>query len=74
MKQSIEEPVTRKDIIDGMIDSGYAVALKTVYDAGLISKRTYEDGLKVVPEYLKGEIWLHNHMTTVVHEYSDAWK
>ena len=31
MKQSIEEPVTRKDIIDGMIDSGYVVALNTLY-------------------------------------------
>jgi Fe2+ or Zn2+ uptake regulation protein len=56
MKHSIEEPVTRKEIIDGMIDSGYAVALKTVYDAGLISKRTYEDGLKQVPDYYLGEI------------------
>lgn len=39
MKQSIEEPVTRKDIIDGMIDSGYVVALKTLHDAGLINKK-----------------------------------
>jgi hypothetical protein len=56
MKQSIEEPVTRKDIIDGMIDSGYVVALKTLYDEGLLSKKTYEDGLKQVPDYYLGEI------------------
>ena len=56
MKQSIEEPVTRKDIIDGMIDSGYVVALKTLYDAGLLSKKTYEDGLRQVPDYYLGEI------------------
>ena len=56
MKQSIEEPVTRKDIIDGMIDSGYMVALKTLYDEGLLSKKTYEDGLRQVPDYYLGEI------------------
>jgi hypothetical protein len=39
MKKSIQEPVTRKDIIDGMIDSGYVVALKTLHDAGLINKK-----------------------------------
>ena len=56
MKQSIEEPVTRKDIIDGMIDSGYVVALNALYDEGLLSKKTYEDGLKLVPDYYLGEI------------------
>lgn len=54
MKHSIEEPVTRKEIIDGMIDSGYVVALKTLYDAGLLSKKTYEDGLRQVPDYYLG--------------------
>ena len=56
MKQSIEEPVTRKDIIDGMIDSGYVVALNTLYHEGLLSKKTYEDGLKLVPDCYLGEI------------------
>jgi Fe2+ or Zn2+ uptake regulation protein len=56
MKHSIEEPVTRKEIIDGMIDSGYVVALKTLYDAGLVNKKTYEDGLRQVPDYYLGEI------------------
>lgn len=56
MKESIEEPVTRKEIIDGLIDSAYLVALNTLYDDGRISKRTYQDGLTVVPDYLKGEI------------------
>jgi len=56
MKESIQEPVTRKDIIDGLIDSAYLVALNTLYDDGIISKKTYKDGLTVVPEYLKGDI------------------
>ena len=52
MKQSIEEPVTRKDIIDGMIDSGYVVALKTLHDAGLVNKRDYQKSLAQMPDYI----------------------
>jgi hypothetical protein len=50
MKKSILEPVTRKDIINGLIESAYVVALNTLYDEGLLTKRTYEDGLKLVPD------------------------
>jgi len=56
MKESIEEPITRKEILDGLIDSAYLVAINTLYDEGRISKKTYEDGLSVVPDYLKGDI------------------
>jgi hypothetical protein len=56
MKESIQEPVTRKDIIDGLIESAFVVALNALYDEGLLSKKTYEDGLKLVPDYYLGEI------------------
>jgi hypothetical protein len=56
MKESIKETVTRKEIIDGLIDSGYWVAINTLYDDGRISKRDYQDCLKFVPDYLKGDI------------------
>ena len=56
MKESIREPVTRRDIIDGLIESAYVVALNTLYDEGLLSKKTYEDGLKLVADYYLGEI------------------
>jgi len=56
MKESIEEPVTRKEILDGLIDSAYLVAIKTLYEDGRISQKTYNDGLTVVPDYLKGDI------------------
>ena len=39
MKESIQEPVPRRDIIDGLIESAYVVALNTLYDQGLLSKR-----------------------------------
>jgi len=56
MKESIEEPVTRKEILNGLIDSAYLVAIKTLFDDGRISQKTYKDGLTVVPDYLKGDI------------------
>jgi len=56
MKESIEEPVIRMEILDGLIDSAYVVALNTLYDEGRISKKSYEDGLTVITDYLKGDI------------------
>jgi hypothetical protein len=32
------------------------VVLQTLYDDGRITKRDYEDCLKLVPDYLKGDI------------------
>jgi hypothetical protein len=55
MWESLDAPVTRKELIDDLIDGGYMGALKTLYDDGRISKKTYQDGLKLVPDYLKGE-------------------
>ena len=56
MKESIQEPVTRRDIIDGLIESAFVVALNTLYDEGRITKRDYQDNLKQVPDYYLGEI------------------
>ena len=56
MQESLDAPVTRKELIDDLIDGGYMGALKTLYDDGRISKKTYQDGLKLVPDYLKGYI------------------
>ena len=56
MRESLDAPVTRKELIDDLIDGGYMGALKTLYDDGRISKKTYQDGLKLVPDYLKGYI------------------
>jgi hypothetical protein len=56
MRESIEEPVSRQDIIDGLIEGGYVLALKTLYDAGQISKEDYESCLKQVPDYFLMEL------------------
>ena len=56
MRESLDAPVTRKQLIDDLIDGGYMGALKTLYDDGRISQKTHEDGLARVPHYLKGDI------------------
>jgi hypothetical protein len=56
MRESLDAPVTRKELIDDLIDGGYMGALKTLYDDGRITKRNYQDCLKLVPDYLKGDI------------------
>ena len=52
IKNSIEEPVTRRDIISGLIDGAYAVALKTLYQDKMISKMDYEKSLAQIPDYI----------------------
>ena len=56
MRESLDAPVTRKEMIDDLIDGGYMGALKTLYDDGRITKRDYQDCLKLVPDYYLGEI------------------
>ena len=52
IKNSIEEPVTRRDIISGLIDGAYAVALKTLDQDKMISKTDYEKSLAQIPDYI----------------------
>lgn len=56
MRESLNAPVTRKELVDDLIDGGYLGAIKTLYDDGRITKRDYQDCLKLVPDYLLGEI------------------
>ena len=52
VKSSIEEPVTKRDIITGLIDGAYAVALKTLYQDKMISRTDYEKSLAQIPDYI----------------------
>ena len=51
-KTIIIEPVTRKDIIDGLIDSAYGVALKTLYSEGKLTKDEYQKNIKSLPDWV----------------------
>jgi hypothetical protein len=56
MQQAISEPTTYNKILDGLIDTGFAVALKTLYAYGELDQETYQKGLKQLPAYLRGSI------------------
>ena len=56
MQQAISEPTTYHKILDGLIDTGFAAALKTLYADGELDQESYQKGLKQLPEYLRASI------------------
>jgi hypothetical protein len=56
MQQAISEPTTYHKILDGLIDTGFAAALKTLYADGELNQENYQKGLKQLPEYLRASI------------------
>ena len=56
MQQAISEPTTYHKILDGLIDTGFAAALKTLYADGEFDQETYQKGLKQLPDYLRASI------------------
>jgi hypothetical protein len=56
MQQAISEPTTYHKIIDGLIDAGFANALKTLYADGELNQENYERGLNQLPGYLRASI------------------
>ena len=56
MQQAISEPTTYHKILDGLIDAGFANALKTLYVDGELDQETYQKGLKQLPDYLRASI------------------
>jgi len=56
MQQAISEPTTCHKILDGLIDTGFANALKTLYARGELDQENYQKGLKQLPDYLRASI------------------
>jgi hypothetical protein len=56
MQQAISEPTTHHKILDGLIHTGFAAALKTLYADGELDNKTYQKGLKQLPEHLRASI------------------
>ena len=46
MQQAISEPTTYHKILDGLVDAGFANALKTLYASGELNQENYQRGLK----------------------------
>jgi hypothetical protein len=56
IQQAISEPTTFHKILDGLIDTGFATALKTLYADGELDQENYQKGLRQLPEYLRASI------------------
>ncbi len=52
MREFLDALVTRKELINYLIDGAYMGALKTLCDDGRITKRDRKDCLKFIPSYL----------------------
>jgi hypothetical protein len=53
IQEAISEPTTHRQIVEGLIDTGYANALKTLKQTGRISDTAFTQGLKSLPEHLR---------------------
>jgi hypothetical protein len=53
IQQAISEPTTYHKVLDGLIDTGFATALKTLYEDGELDQQNYRKGLKQLPDYLR---------------------
>ena len=56
MQQAISKPTTYHKILDGLIDTGFAAALKTLYADGELNQESYQKGLKQLPDHLRASI------------------
>jgi hypothetical protein len=53
IQEAISDPTTHKMIVEGLLDTGYANALKTLHSAGRISDSMLEKGIRKLPDYLQ---------------------
>lgn len=53
IQEAISDPTTHKMIVEGLLDTGYANALKTLHSAGRISDSVLEQGIQKLPDYLQ---------------------
>jgi hypothetical protein len=53
IQEAISDPTTHKMIVEGLLDTGYANALKTLHSAGRISDSVLEKGIRKLPDYLQ---------------------
>ena len=53
IQEAISDPTTHKMIVEGLVDTGYANALKTLRSAGRISDSVFRQGVRQLPEHLR---------------------
>ena len=52
IQEAISDPTTHKMIVEGLVDTGYTNALKTLYSEGVITDLALEQGIRQLPDYL----------------------
>jgi hypothetical protein len=53
IQEAISDPTTHKMIVEGLLETGYANALKTLHSAGRISDSVFRQGVRQLPEELR---------------------
>ena len=53
IQESISEPTTYAKVLEGLIDLGFATALKILYEDGSITDAEFEDYQDLLPDYLR---------------------
>lgn len=53
IQESISEPTTYGKVLEGLIDIGFATALKILFEEGNLTREEYEEYQDLLPEYLR---------------------
>ena len=53
VQEAISEPTTYAKVLEGLIDIGFANALKTLYEDGSLTPEEFEDYQDLLPDYLR---------------------
>jgi len=53
IQKAISDPTTYAKVLEGLIDMGYANALKNLYESGEISSDDFRKGKQHLPDYLR---------------------
>jgi len=53
VQEAISEPTTYAKVLEGLIDAGFATALKTLYEDGSLTPEEFEDYQDLLPDYLR---------------------
>jgi len=53
IQDAISEPTTYAKVLEGLIDGGFATALKTLYEDGSLTPEEFKDYQDLLPDYLR---------------------
>jgi hypothetical protein len=53
IQEAISDPTTQRMIVEGLVDTGYANALKTLHLNGRISDAALQQSIQKLPEHLR---------------------